>query len=167
MFRTGAPRFLLCSALLLCPGLCRGADPALRPVFWQAYEESHSAVLDSNLILAGAQARLKRLEWNLGRLGLQEARRRAREAFDEVSSSIEEFRPAAESASLDNGPYAPDERRLAPEMKANVRKAPAGTAQKIEEILVLRSRYDASRSRQALKSAQASLALIERRLGKA
>ena len=159
---------LLLRAALAAALAAAAADPALKPLFWKAYTQSHSSLLDANLLLASAQARLKRIEWAFRSGGKEDAVRGARESYDRLCAGIALFRPAAESASQAEGPSAPEERRLmdSAELRRKAAKIPDSTAEQINEILALRSRYEPAQSRKALQSSESLLAELERRLGK-
>ncbi len=121
-----------------------------------AHKDVRPALTSTHLLTTSIQGNLKSLEWDLGWWGQNKTKALASKEFTSWTAEIGEFRRASEAISAINDPFADIKEELAETeaVKAAAASVPQSISGKIEDIRILRKRYDADAARQALRRAR-------------
>ena len=121
------------------------------------YGEVRHCIVDANLLLTSAQARLKRLQFAYQELQAPALSKKAHDAFEALTDRLAAFRAASDDAEA-NGPMRSGGAPSAGELSRHAPPAEAPTAKLLEEVAQLRAAYDAEASRRSLLAVRKDIA---------
>ncbi|MBI4348545.1 MAG: hypothetical protein HY553_17020 [Elusimicrobia bacterium] len=111
----------------------------------RAYRAVKGSIVDANLLMTSAQARLKRLQLAFARSKSEGLKAKAQAGFDNLSARLAAFREASDV--LESRRPGVDPKAPRPSKAAAARPAEAPTPDLLAEIAELRAGYDAAASR--------------------
>ncbi len=116
--------------------------------FDSAYRAAKGAVLNANLLMTSAQARVKRLQLAFDAAGAAALKARAQSSFDSLSARMSAFRAAADS--LDARRPGVDSNLPSPSKAASAQPVTGATGDLLSEIAELRRGYDDAAGKRSL-----------------
>jgi hypothetical protein len=149
------------------PVYAGAVDPG--ELYVDAQADVQGALTNIHVLMAAAQARFKKMQWDFGAWGKIKSKQRASTVFRQLSSRLENFRRISESVTYTQDPLKEKYKALkkSPRVEAVRKKSlPDSTAEIIAEIIAVRGEYDADAARSALIRADGKTRQLSDRWGK-
>lgn len=143
---------------LLLAGACAAAQPLPpREEVDRTYQAVKGSVVNVNLLMVSAQARLKRLQLTYNEAGASALRDKARASFEAYTGKLSAFRSAADALDAAH-PGAPASAGARGSAAAAAAPSGGSTTELLQEIGELRRSYNVQAGKRAASELRASLA---------